>query len=53
METGVMDFAAVFGPVKDTVLSAVTAVVPLGIAILGVILAVRKGVSLIKGVSGR
>lgn len=48
-----IDFATLFGPVKDTVLKAIAAIVPVGVAILGVVLAVRKGASLIRGISGR
>lgn len=48
-----MEFGTIFAPIQTTVMDAITAVVPIGVAILGVVLAVRKGVSLIRGISGR
>lgn len=48
-----MEFGTLFAPIQTTIMNAITAVVPIGVAILGVVLAVRKGASLIKGISGR
>ncbi|MGB9660586.1 MAG: hypothetical protein ACPL5F_01030 [Moorellaceae bacterium] len=48
-----LDFATLFEPIQTTIMSALSAVIPIGVAILGVVLAVRKGASLIRGLSGR
>lgn len=52
MTTG-LDFANLFSPIQDTVMGAISAVIPIALAILGVVIAVRKGASLIRGLSGR
>lgn len=52
-EVKCMEFTTIFAPIQTQVLDAIEAVVPIGVAILGVVLAVRKGASLIKGISGR
>lgn len=46
--TGGIDFAQLFASVKDTIMSAVTSIVPIGLAIFGTIWAVKKGVGLLR-----
>jgi len=45
-----MDFANLFASVKDTIIQAVTSVVPIGLAIFGTIFAVKKGVQLVRNI---
>lgn len=52
METTI-NWAELFGPLRDTVLEAVKAVIPIGVAILAVIFGVRKAAQLIRGLAGR
>lgn len=46
--TGGIDFTQLFTSVKDTIISAITSVVPIGLAIFGTIWAVKKGVGLLR-----
>jgi len=49
----VMEFGTLFQPIQTSIMSALEAVIPIGLSIFAVIIAVRKGVSLLRGISGR
>ena len=51
--TSGLDWATLFGDVKTSVMSAITAIVPIGLGIFGVIYAVRKGMQALRASGGR
>lgn len=51
--TGGLDFGTLFGSLQTTVMDAIEAVLPIGLAIFGTIFAVRKGAQLIRSLAGR